>query len=74
MTRTKLVSLLQLVKALWKVENLMECHTTLERVVAQRAKEKCTKDSDFNSNVVNSVSSADTAICANRARRNPVLV
>ena len=31
----------------------MECHTTLERVVAQRAKEKCIKDSDFNTSVVN---------------------
>ena len=53
LTRTKLDSLLQLVKALRKVENLMECHTTLERVVARRAKEKCTKDSDFNPSVVN---------------------
>ena len=34
----------------------MECHTTLERVVAQRAKEKCMKDSDFNESLV------DTAI------------
>ena len=40
----------------------MECHTTLERVVAQRAKEKCTKDSDFNPSVVNSESLVDTAI------------
>ena len=39
MTRTKLDSLLQLVKALRNVENLMECHTTLERVVGRRAKE-----------------------------------
>ena len=31
----------------------MECHTTLERVVAQRAKEKFIKDSDFNPCVVN---------------------
>ena len=62
MTRTKLVSLLQLVKALRKVENPMECHPTLERVVAQRAKEKCTKDSDFNPSVVNSESLVDTVI------------
>ena len=40
----------------------MECHTTLERVVAQRAKEKCTHDSDFNPSVVNSESLVDTAI------------
>ena len=40
----------------------MECHTTLERVVAQRAKEKGTKDSDFNPSVVNSESLVDTAI------------
>ena len=31
----------------------MECHTTLERVVAQRANEKFIKDSDFNLSVVN---------------------
>ena len=29
------------------MENLIECHTTLERVAAQRAKEKFIKDSDF---------------------------
>ena len=40
----------------------MECHTTLEKVVAQRAKENCTKDSDFNPSVVNSENSVDTAI------------
>ena len=40
----------------------MECHTTLERVVAQGAKEKCTKDSEFNPSVVNSESLVDTAI------------
>ena len=62
MTRTKLDSLYQLVKALRKVENLIECHTTLERVVARRAKEKCTKDSDFNPSVVNSESLVDTVI------------
>ena len=33
-----------------------------ERVVAQRAKEKCMKDSDFNPSVVNSESLVDTAI------------
>ena len=38
----------------------MECHTTLERVVAHRAKEKCIKDSDFNPSVVNSESLVDT--------------
>ena len=48
MTRTKLDSLFQLVKALRQKENLMECHKTLERVVAQRTKEKYMKDSDFN--------------------------
>ena len=62
MTRTKLDSLLQLVKALRKVENLMVCHTTLERVVAQRAKAKCTQDSDFNPSVVISESWVDTEI------------
>ena len=62
MTRSKLDSLLQLVKALRKVENLMDCHTTLERVVARRAKEKCTKDSDVNPSVVNSESLVDTVI------------
>ena len=48
MSRVKLDSLLQLVKALREVENPMECHTTSERIVAQRSKEKCTTDSDFN--------------------------
>ena len=62
MTRTKLDSLPQLVKALRKVENLMECHTTLERVMARRAKERCTKDSDFNPSLVNSESLVDTVI------------
>ena len=62
MTRTKLDSLLQLVKALRKVENLMECHTTLERVVTRRAKEKCTKVSDFNPSIVNSESLVDSVI------------
>ena len=62
MTRTKLDSLLQLAKGLWKVEHLMECHTTLERVVAQRGKENCLKDSDFNPSVVNNESLVDTAI------------
>ena len=46
MTRTKLDSLLQLVKALGKVDNLMEYHTTLERV-ARRAKEKIHKGLGF---------------------------
>ena len=54
--------LLQLVKALRKVENLMECLTTLERVVARRAKEKCTEDSDFNASVVDSESLVDAVI------------
>ena len=40
----------------------MECLTTLERVVAQRAKEKCINDADFNPSVVNSESLVDTAI------------
>ena len=62
MSRVKLESLLQLVKALRKVENLMECHTPLERVVARRAKETCTEDSDFNPSVVNSGSLVDTVI------------
>ena len=39
----------------------MECHTTLARLVAQRAKEKCIKDSDFNPSVVNNESLVDTA-------------
>ena len=42
--------------------NLLECHTALEKVVARRAKEKCTKDSDFNPSVVNSESLVDTAV------------
>ena len=33
----------------------MERHTTLERVVARRANEKCLKDSDFNPSVVDTV-------------------
>ena len=40
----------------------MECHTPLVRVVAQRAKEKFTKDSDFRPSVVNNESLVDTAI------------
>ena len=40
----------------------MECRTTLERVVARRAKDKCTKDSDFNPSVVNSESLVETVI------------
>ena len=40
----------------------MECHTTLDRVVALRAKEKFIKDSDFNPSVVNNESLVDTAI------------
>ena len=44
------------------MENLIECHTTLERVAAQRAKEKFIKDSDFNPSVVNNESLVDTAI------------
>ena len=40
----------------------MEFHKTLERVVARRAKEKCTKDSDFNPSAVNSENLVDTAI------------
>ena len=47
-------------KGLRKVENLMDCHTTLERV--QRATDKCMKDSDFNPSVVNREKSVDTAI------------
>ena len=49
-------------KGLAKGGDPMECHTTLERVVAQRAKEKNIKDSDFNPTVVNSESLVDTAI------------
>ena len=45
-------------KGLEKVEN----QTTLERVVARKAKEKCTEDADFNPSVVNSESLVDTAI------------
>ena len=45
-----------------KVENLMECRTTLDRVLARRAKEKCKKDLDFNPSVVNSESFVDTVI------------
>ena len=42
----------------------MECHTTLERVVARWAEEKCTKDSDSNPSVVNIDVLEDTAIGA----------
>ena len=62
MIRTKLDSLLQLVKAMRKVENLMECHTTLEGVVARRAKEKCIKDSNFRPSAVNREKLVDTVI------------
>ena len=44
------------------MEHLTECHTTLERVVAQRAKEKCTKDSDLNPSVVTRNVLVDAAI------------
>ena len=40
----------------------MECHTFLERVVAQKAKETFIKDSDFNPSVVNNERSVDIAI------------
>ena len=60
--RPHLMLLLQLVKALRKVENLMECHTTLEWVVARRANEKFMEDSNFNPSVVNSESLVDTVI------------
>ena len=40
----------------------MGCHTTLERVVARRAKEKCTKDSDSNPSGVSRDVLDDTAI------------
>ena len=39
----------------------MDCHTTMERV-ARRAKENCTKDSDFNPSVVSGNVLADTVI------------
>ena len=43
--------------------------------MAQRAKEKFTKDSDFRPSVVNNESLVDTAIgVGNRAQRSPVLV
>ena len=59
-------------KALRKVENLMECHTTLERVVARRAKEKRKKDSDLNPSVVNSESLVGTVIgVGDSATRKP---
>ena len=62
MTRTTLDSLLQLVKALHKVEKPNGCHTTLERELARRAREKCTKDSDLNPSEVNSESLVGTVI------------
>ena len=44
-------------------------------VVARRAKEKCTKDSDFNSSVVNSESLVGTVIgVGESAIKSPVLV
>ena len=65
---------LKLVKAMRKVENLMECHTTLERAVARRAKEKRTEDSDFNPSVVNSVSLVDAVVLANSGTKKPSVV
>ena len=62
MARNKLDSLLQFVKSLRKVENLMECPTTVKRVVARGAEAKCTNDSDFNPSVLNNESLVDTAI------------
>ena len=53
---------IQLVKALRNVENLMGCHTTLERVLARRANEKCIKDSDFNPRMVNRDNLVDPVI------------
>ena len=47
----------------------MECHTTWERVVARRAKEKCIKDSYFNPSVVNAESLVDTAIGVSESGR-----
>ena len=56
-------------------KDLMECHTTLERVVAQRAKEKIIKDSDFNPSVVNNESLVDTATGVGEFdTKKPVLV
>ena len=55
-------SLLQLVKALRKVPNLMECHTALEKVLARNATEKCTKDSENNPSAVSSNNLVDIAI------------
>ena len=40
----------------------MECHKTLKRVVAKRAKEKFIKDSDFNPSVVSNENLVGTAI------------
>ena len=50
----------------------MECHTTLERVVARRAKEKYTKDSNLNPSVVNSESLVDTVIGVGESRKPSV--
>ena len=47
MTKVKLDPLLQLVKALRRVENQVGCHVTLERAVTRRTKEKCTKRLGF---------------------------
>ena len=53
----------------------MECRTTLEWVVARRAKETCTKDSGFNLSVVNSESLVGTVIgVGESATRKPSLV
>ena len=47
MTRTKLDSLLQLVKALYNVENLMECHTTFGKGSGMKGKGTMHKELGF---------------------------
>ena len=53
----------------------MECHTTLDRIVARRAKETFTKYSYFNPSVVNSESLVDIVIGVGEwARKKPSVV
>ena len=44
------------------MENIAECHTTLERAVAERVKDQSIKDSDLNPSVVYNESLVDTVL------------
>ena len=53
------------------VGNPVECHTTFERVVARKEKEKGIKDSDFNPSAVNSERLVDTVIGVGESGTKP---